>query len=155
MPDRKRAPLFRRAMRLSRSSCLTDREAYPLLRSSATVRGLAMTPLCDRSRRESIERGPRDTLRCRGQLMEREGQIVEPFTDDSLGVPAVRGVLHRPATASNHGVVLTHGASGDCKGPLLTALAAAFASRGATVLRCDLPYRQERRTGPPSPARAA
>ena len=39
--------------------------------------------------------------------------------------------------------------------PLLVSLASAFASRGLFVLRCDLPYRQARRTGPPHPAGAA
>jgi hypothetical protein len=36
----------------------------------------------------------------------------------------------------------------------LVALASAFAERGVTALRCDLPYRQARRRGPPSPATA-
>jgi len=67
----------------------------------------------------------------------------------------VRGVLYRAAAAGGDGLVLTHGAGGDCHAPLLVALAAAFADAGLTVLRCDLPYRQERRKGPPSPAGAA
>jgi predicted alpha/beta-hydrolase family hydrolase len=53
------------------------------------------------------------------------------------------------------GLVLTHGAGGDCQGPLLGAVAAAFAAAGLVVLRCDLPYRQARRVGAPSPAGAA
>jgi predicted alpha/beta-hydrolase family hydrolase len=68
--------------------------------------------------------------------------------------PAVRGVLHRAATGRD-GVVLTHGAGSDCHRPLLVALASAFAARGVSALRCDLPYRQLRRMGPPSPAGAA
>jgi hypothetical protein len=52
------------------------------------------------------------------------------------------------------GLVLGHGAGSDCRAPLLAALAAALADRGLAVLRCDLPYRQRRRTGPP-PAGAA
>jgi len=51
--------------------------------------------------------------------------------------------------------VLTHGAGGNAKAPLLVALAEAFAARGVTVLRYDLPYRQASRTAPPRPAGAA
>ncbi len=80
---------------------------------------------------------------------------VEPFEDVSLGPPAVRGFLHRPAVSSGDALVLTHGAGGNCRVPLLVAVASAFAARGITVLRCDLPYRQARPKGPPSPAKAA
>src|SRR5262249_49798406 len=38
---------------------------------------------------------------------------------------------------------------------LLTATARAFADAGFSVLRCDLPFRQQRPHGPPSPAGAA
>ncbi len=79
---------------------------------------------------------------------------IEPFEDDSAG-PAVQGVLHRPAGPSARGLVLTHGAGSDCEAPLLRALAAAFAQSGVTVLRCDLPFRQARASGPPSPTSAA
>jgi len=46
-------------------------------------------------------------------------------------------------------MVLTHGAGGNCNAPLLVALAAKLAEAGWTVLRCDLPFRQARSTGPP------
>lgn len=69
------------------------------------------------------------------------------------GDPAVRGVLH-PADGPD-GLVLTHGAGGDRDAPLLVAVAEAFAARGVTVLRCDLPFRQARVRGAPSPAGAA
>ncbi|HEV8439119.1 MAG TPA: alpha/beta fold hydrolase [Methylomirabilota bacterium] len=88
-------------------------------------------------------------------VMCGQAQVFEPFTDHTLGDPAVNGFLHRPAGSSRHGLVLTHGAGGNCKVPLLVALASAFAAEGVTVLRCDLPYRQARPKGPPSPARAA
>jgi uncharacterized protein len=39
--------------------------------------------------------------------------------------------------------------------PLLVALADALVGRGVAVLRCDLPFRQARPHGPPSPAGAA
>jgi len=39
--------------------------------------------------------------------------------------------------------------------PLLIALAEAFAAAGLLVLRCDLPFRQNRNFGPPRPGEAA
>jgi uncharacterized protein len=69
--------------------------------------------------------------------------------------PGVRGFLHRPRQADGRGLVLTHGAGGNCTAPLLVAAANAFADAGLFVLRCDLPFRQRRATGPPSPATAA
>lgn len=50
--------------------------------------------------------------------------------------------------------MLTHGAGGNCGAPLLVALAEKFAASGLNVLRCDLPYRQRRPRGAPSPADA-
>jgi len=79
---------------------------------------------------------------------------IEPFEDDSAA-PAVRGFLHRPTGPTGRGLVLTHGAGSDCEASLLLALAVAFARAGITVLRCDLPFRQARAVGPPSPATAA
>ena len=87
--------------------------------------------------------------------MSRERGAGEPFEDISSGAPAVRGFLHRPAAPSGVALVLTHGAGGNCKAPLLVALAGAFAERGVTALRCDLPFRQARPKGPPSPHGAA
>src|SRR5262245_17374660 len=78
----------------------------------------------------------------------------EAFQRSSAGRPAVRGWLHRPASPARDARVLTHGAGGNCTGPLLVALGDAFAEAGLTVLRCDLPYRQDRRTGPPFPSGA-
>jgi predicted alpha/beta-hydrolase family hydrolase len=52
-------------------------------------------------------------------------------------------------------VVLTHGAGGNCEAPLLIAVATAFCRAGVLVLRCDLPFRQRKRFGPPPPATAA
>jgi uncharacterized protein len=67
----------------------------------------------------------------------------------------VRGYLHEPETADGRGMVLTHGAGGNSDAPLLVAAANAFAAAGLCVLRCDLPFRQRRPKGPPSPATAA
>jgi predicted alpha/beta-hydrolase family hydrolase len=78
---------------------------------------------------------------------------IRPFTDVSLD-PFVRGFLHPPTKANGDGLVLTHGAGSNCKAPLLIALAEAFTGAGFTVLRCDLPYRQDRPFGPPMPGGA-
>jgi uncharacterized protein len=78
----------------------------------------------------------------------------DPFVDASLD-PQVRGFLHRRATPAGDGLVLTHGAGSNSRAPLLVALAEVFAGAGLTVLRCDLPYRQSRPSGPPRPGDAA
>lgn len=75
------------------------------------------------------------------------------FADDSL-TPAVRGFLHSPANANGDALILTHGAGSNCNAPLLVALAETFSTHGYRVLRCDLPFRQERRSGPPFPGNA-
>ncbi|MGA8763560.1 MAG: alpha/beta fold hydrolase [Candidatus Sulfotelmatobacter sp.] len=78
--------------------------------------------------------------------------ISEVFTDVSVD-PFVRGLVHHPAHGNDNGngLVLTHGAGGNCNAPLLVALAETFTGAGFTVLRCDLPYRQDRPYGPPRP----
>lgn len=78
----------------------------------------------------------------------------EAFADTSYD-PQVRGFLHRPAKASVDGLILTHGAGGNARGALLVALSEAFVDAGITVLRCDLPFRQQRSFGPPRPGDAA
>jgi predicted alpha/beta-hydrolase family hydrolase len=67
----------------------------------------------------------------------------------------VRGFLHRPDGAASAGLILTHGAGGNCNAPLLVAAATAFSAAGIQALRIDLPFRQRRPTGPPSPSNAA
>ncbi len=69
--------------------------------------------------------------------------------------PPVRGFLHSPPEAKSKWLVLTHGAGSNCQSSLLVALAEAFAGAGFTVLRCDLPFRQNRPYGPPRPGDAA
>ena len=66
----------------------------------------------------------------------------------------VRGYLHRPESPTGNGLVLTHGAGANANSPLLRAVADAFAECGVQVLRCDLPFRQKRPFGPPSPMNA-
>ena len=67
----------------------------------------------------------------------------------------VSGFLHSPSGIGDQGLVLTHGAGGNCRAPLLVAAAEAFSAAGLAVLRCDLPFRLRRPSGPPSPAGAA
>jgi predicted alpha/beta-hydrolase family hydrolase len=73
----------------------------------------------------------------------------QAFRDD-----AVRGFLHRPEQDSGRGLVLTHGAGSNSNTALLIALAESYAGAGFTVLRCDLPFRQNRPFGPPRPGDA-
>ena len=76
------------------------------------------------------------------------------FSDTSVD-PAVRGFLHQPESPSGDALILTHGAGGNAQMALLVALADAFAGAGFAVLRCDLPFRQVRKFGPPRPGDAA
>jgi len=80
-------------------------------------------------------------------------QTPTTFSDNSL-TPAVRGFLHSPASPNGKALILTHGAGSNCNAPLLITLAEVFAALGFNVLRCDLPFRQERPTGPPFPGNA-
>lgn len=79
---------------------------------------------------------------------------VEPFSELTSD-PPVRGFLHTPDSPSADALVLTHGAGGNAHMPLLVAMAEAFAGAGFVVLRCDLPFRQQRSFGPPRPGDAA
>lgn len=72
----------------------------------------------------------------------------QSFHDDSFKQP-VRGFIHRPDKDSGSGLILTHGAGSNSNSPLLTTVAGAFTVAGFTVLRCDLPFRQNRAYGPP------
>jgi len=68
------------------------------------------------------------------------------------GDAAVRGILHQPSVPTGDGVVLAHGAGANRESPVLRAVAGAFAAQGIAALRIDLPFRQARPKGPPSPA---
>jgi uncharacterized protein len=69
-----------------------------------------------------------------GKLFERE---------------SVRGFLHEPQETPRAVIALFHGAGSNCASPLLIAAAEAFREAGWLAFRGDLPYRQERPTGPP------
>jgi predicted alpha/beta-hydrolase family hydrolase len=75
---------------------------------------------------------------------------VTPFETAS-----VRGFLHQPPGAATRAMVLTHGAGANCDSSLLRAVAQAFCDAGTSVLRCDLPFRQKRASGPPGRGDAA
>lgn len=77
-------------------------------------------------------------------------EAIVSFLNDTVD-PAVRGWVHAPHVANGDALILTHGAGSDCTAPLLVALSKTFCGQGYTVLRCDLSFRQERRTGPPFP----
>jgi predicted alpha/beta-hydrolase family hydrolase len=68
---------------------------------------------------------------------------------------SAQGFLHKPETPGQLGLVLTHGAGGNSKAPLLVLLADAFCAAGYLVLRCDMAFRQHKPFGPPSPATSA
>jgi len=84
----------------------------------------------------------------------KKEEAIEEFVDETRGEAPVRGFLHRAEHPGGGFLVLTHGAGGNCKAPLLVSLGELFAASGLTVLRCDLPYRQRRPNGPPSPSDA-
>lgn len=69
--------------------------------------------------------------------------------------PPIRGYLHTASCKAKASLVFTHGAGGNCGNLLLVAVAEALSSDGVNVLRCDLPFRQRKPTGPPSPSDAA
>jgi predicted alpha/beta-hydrolase family hydrolase len=77
------------------------------------------------------------------------------MTFEPFAIAGVSGFLHRAAGEANTGLVLTHGAGGNCAVPLLVTVATALCAARYDVLRCDLPFRQRRPKGPPSPAGAA
>src|SRR5437868_5327139 len=80
--------------------------------------------------------------------------MYESFSATTLD-PPVQGFLHRPASPSGDGLILTHGAGGNAQMALLIAVAEAFAGTSFTILRYNLPFRQKRSFGPPRPGDAA
>jgi uncharacterized protein len=82
--------------------------------------------------------------------MPKETASFAPFEKEG-----VRGFLHIPAGGPKRGLALTHGAGGNCSSEPLVKVADAFQKAGLAVLRCDLPYRQQRPSGPPPPGKSA
>jgi uncharacterized protein len=62
-------------------------------------------------------------------------------TPERLEKPGIRGWLHKPGKIKA-AMLLSHGAGGDCKAPLMIAVAESFCEAGYCVLRWDLPFRQ-------------
>src|SRR5579862_9192135 len=60
---------------------------------------------------------------------------------ERLEKPGIRGWLHQPEKVKA-AMLLSHGAGGDSKAPLMVAVAKAFCEAGYLVLRWDLPFRQ-------------
>jgi uncharacterized protein len=77
-----------------------------------------------------------------------------PLNVEAFEAEDVRGYLHRAAGGAGDGMVLTHGAGGNCETPLLVVISEAFQNNSVTVLRCNLRFRQRRPTGPPRPSDA-
>lgn len=78
---------------------------------------------------------------------------VQTFTADG-----VLADVHRPPSVDDATpaglVILAHGAGGNRDAKILLAYATEFVGRGFVVARIDLPYRQRRPKGPPSPSTA-
>ncbi len=75
--------------------------------------------------------------------------------DSTFHADGVVASIDRPDGPSRALVILAHGAGSDRESVLLRTLSAALTARGLTVARIDLPYRQQRPKGPPSPSKAA
>jgi uncharacterized protein len=97
-----------------------------------------------------FKRSPKQPDRPSSLPSESSAQVFTDVTSE----PFVRGLLHRPAHPTGDGLILSHGAGSNCQAPLLVALAEKFTGAGYFVLRCDLPYRQDRPYGPPGPGDA-
>ena len=67
----------------------------------------------------------------------------------AIDTAEVRGFLHNPTGTNRGGLVLAHGAGGNCDAPVLVAAARGLAAVGLAVLRIDLPFRRKRPSGPP------
>jgi predicted alpha/beta-hydrolase family hydrolase len=66
-----------------------------------------------------------------------------------LEAELVRGWLYQPDADPIASIALFHGAGSNCESPLLIAVAEAFRDAGWLAFRGNLPYRQQRPTGPP------
>lgn len=85
-------------------------------------------------------------------MSHRYGCSMTLTSHDADGVVAQ---VHRPDDQSIGVVVLAHGAGGNRDAAILRAYAEELCGRGFVVARIDLPYRQRRPKGPPSPSTAA
>ena len=75
--------------------------------------------------------------------------------EEAFTAEGIRGYLHTPVERNGDAVAITHGAGSNANAPVVLAVARALEAAGYLVLRCDLPFRQLRPSGPPLPAMAA
>lgn len=97
---------------------------------------------------------------CRGNLVGSRGRLRPAKNFDTPAhrrdyYATVAEFLHEPSKFDGSGVILTHGAGGNCQSPLLVAVADALAAAGSLVIRYDLPFREKGGGGAFTPARAA
>lgn len=74
---------------------------------------------------------------------------------EEIAADDVAATVYHPDSEPTATVVLAHGAGGNRHAKILTAYATAFTARSYAVALIDLPYRQRRPKGPPSPSTAA
>ena len=74
---------------------------------------------------------------------------------EKIAVAEVDGYFHPAQGGSRGGLVITHGAGGNCTMQLLVSVAETFAAAGIATLRCDLAFRRKRPSGGPHPSGAA
>ncbi|UQE73818.1 alpha/beta hydrolase [Gordonia sp. PP30] len=80
---------------------------------------------------------------------------MKPATSSVIRTGDVHATVDRPDCDSRGLAILAHGAGSDRDSVLLRTLSESLTARGLTVARIDLPYRQQRPKGPPSPSKAA
>ena len=90
-----------------------------------------------------------------GGSLESRPVVREFLQSAPFSAESVIGFLHTPAEPNNCGLVLTHGAGGNCQSEPLITVANTFALAGFYVLRFDLAFRLQRRVGPPHPSQSA
>ncbi|MFW0792719.1 alpha/beta family hydrolase [Gordonia sp. CPCC 205515] len=76
------------------------------------------------------------------------------MASSSYSADGVVADIERPDGTPRGIAVLAHGAGGNRSAVILRAVAAELVGRGLVVARIDLPYRQRRPKGPPSPSTA-
>src|SRR5580704_16513867 len=146
---RRRRRLRPRNRRRARSACPARESCCCRLRGERVSPRSKQSPRPRPSRKQS----PRPSRQA-GANPDSDDYRVAKASFSPFEAEGVRGYLHK-STSAGDGLALTHGAGGNANSPLLLAVAEAFQNAGVTVLRCDLPFRQQRPSGPPRPGDAA
>src|SRR6266498_2201242 len=92
-----------------------------------------------------LSRSPKAHNRSGGRRRGRSDSPQLPMNSETQAEMA--RFLHRPANPGRDGFVLTHGAGGNANSGLLIALGNALSGAGFTVVRYNLPFRQQRPFG--------